>query len=93
MATINLGAVTTRSGACPTYPDGAQAHTPANDVDTFSVPAVICLAGSGGNIVVRPADGDVAVTFTGLPVGYVIPFRVLGVNSTGTTATGLLAIF
>lgn len=93
MAVETLPNITTISGACPTYPDGAKAYTPTNDVDTFSSPAFVCLAGSGGNIVVRPANGAAAVTFTGLPVGYVLPIRVAGINTTGTTATGLLVIF
>jgi hypothetical protein len=93
MATENLPNISTISGACPTYPDGAENYTPANDIDTFSSPAFVCLGGSGGNIVVRPANGAVAVTFTGLPVGYVLPFRVAGINLTGTTATGLVVIF
>lgn len=94
MATESLPNITTISGACPTFPDGAEAYTPVNDVDTFSSPAFVCLAGGGGNIVVRPANGAAAaVTFTGLPVGYVLPLRVAGINLTGTTATGLVVIF
>lgn len=93
MAVVTLENLTTISGACTTYPDGAEAYTPVNDVDTFSSPAFVCLAGSGGNIVVRPANGAAAVTFTGLPVGYVLPIRVAGINLTGTSATGLLVIF
>ena len=93
MATETLPNITTISAACPTYPDGAEVYTPVNDVDTFSTPAFVCLAGSGGNIVVRPANGAAAVTFTGLPVGYVLPLRVAGINLTGTSATGIVVLF
>lgn len=77
----------------PTYPDAALAYTPTNDIDTLSQAAIVVLAGSGGNITVRPANGGAAVTYTGMPPGYVIPHRVIGVNSTGLTATGLVLIY
>jgi hypothetical protein len=93
MAVITLNQpLTTASGHCPIFPDGAQAFTPTNDVDTFSA-AVMVYVGATGNVVIRPGNGNVAVTFANVPAGTVLPCRALGVNLTSTTATSLVAIY
>lgn len=92
MATISLANGTTVSAACPKFPAGAQAFTPANDIDTFERPVTVYV-GATGNVSVRPENGGVAVTFSNVPAGQVLPVSVAGVNSTGTTATGLVVIF
>jgi hypothetical protein len=48
--------------------------------------------GGGGNAVVVTPDGE-AVTFLNLVTGSVLPVRFVRVNSTNTTATGLVALF
>jgi hypothetical protein len=45
-----------------------------------------------GNIVAVGQDGA-AVTFTAVAAGGILPIRALRVNSTGTTATGLVACY
>ncbi len=91
MATITFPDLTTISAACPTYPDGAKAITPL-DADVFAAPVSIYVGGTG-NVAVRPANGQAAVTFVGLPAGSMVPCRVIGVNATNTTATSLVAVY
>lgn len=91
MATIATPNLTTISVACPVFPDGALAVTP-NNTDTFASPVSVYVGGSG-DVTVRPANGNAAVTFSGLLAGQVVPCRVTGVNSTGTTATNLVAVY
>jgi len=90
MAVTTMPSPTTASPQCPVLPDAAKAITPS-DTDTFQQPvAVYC--GGAGIVTCSPANGgaDVAVT---VPAGGVVPFRVLAVKSTGTTATLMLAIY
>lgn len=91
MATITFPNLTTTSGACPVFPDGAKAITPV-DADVFAA-AVSVYVGGAGNVAVRPANGGAAVTFVGLPAGSMVPVRVIGVNATNTTATSLVAVY
>lgn len=91
MATINLGNPTNVSATRPAFPTGAAAITP-NDNDVFSVPVSIYV-GVSGNVVVRPANGAAAVTFSNALAGTVLPITAIGVNATGTTATNLVAIY
>jgi hypothetical protein len=72
------------------FPGGAVAVTP-NDAVNLATPSVIYV-GSGGNVKVTTASGDV-VTFTGVLGGTVIPVQVLRVWSGSTTATNMLAIY
>jgi hypothetical protein len=48
--------------------------------------------GGAGNIAVVPPEGS-AVTLVGCLAGTVIPVQAIRVNSTGTTATSLVAIY
>lgn len=90
MAKIILDNPTTVSPQCPTLPDNAIAVTPS-DADTFSQAAAI-YCGVAGNVSVVPAGSGPAVTVAVL-AGTMIPFRVAQVRATGTTATGLIAIY
>lgn len=90
MAVIATPNPTTISPQCPTILDNALAITP-NDTDTFAQ-AVAVYVGTAGTVNCVPAGGNAAVTVTAL-AGAVLPFRVVEVNATGTTATGLLAIY
>lgn len=90
MAAIALGTLTTASSQCPVYPDGAQAITP-HDTNTFAG-AVRVYVGGAGVVTCTPANGaaDVAVT---VPAGGNVPFRVVAVKATGTTATLMVAVY
>lgn len=91
MAKVNfLGQITKASNQCPVLPDGAQAITPS-DVDTFAG-SVAVFVGGAGVVTCTPANGasDVAVT---MPAGGIVPFRVLAVKATGTTATLMVAVY
>jgi len=48
--------------------------------------------GGTGDVAAVRADGT-AVTFSGVPAGTILPIRAIRVNSTGTTATNLDALF
>jgi len=91
MATITLSNFSNDSAIIPSFPGAAVAITPS-DADSFSVPVSVYV-GVTGNVAVRPANGGSAVTFVGVPAGAVLPVRVIGVNSTSTTATNLVAVY
>ncbi len=48
--------------------------------------------GGGGNVSVLMRDGQTCV-FTGVVQGQILPIRVTRVNSTGTTATNIVAMY
>lgn len=71
-----------------TFGRRSKAITPSDTDDLTEVAkAVVCL--TGGNISVVPAENDPAnpVNFVGVPAGYIPPFQVRRVKSTGTTCT------
>lgn len=90
MAVVSLGVITKASNQCPVLPDGGKAITPS-DVDTFQG-SVAVYVGGAGIVTCSPANGgaDVAIT---MPAGGIVPFRVLAVKATGTTATLMVAVF
>lgn len=90
MATIATPNQTTNSPTTPVGPAGALAVTPS-DANIFAVPVSIYV-GTGGNVVVSPANGNADVTVV-VPSGGMIPFTVLAVKATGTTATGIIAVY
>lgn len=49
--------------------------------------------GTGGDIVMRGANGGDDATWKGVPSGTVLPFRAEYVRATGTTAADLLALY
>jgi hypothetical protein len=69
---------------------GAVAVTPSNSAD-LAVPARALYVGEAGDLAVHMVNGDI-VTFTGMPVGFV-PISVRRVLATGTTATGIVALY
>lgn len=81
---------TNYSPTFPMFPGGAKAVTP-DDNTNLTYPSVIYVGGTG-NVKVTTAQGD-AVTFSGVPAGFVIPVQVIRVWSTGTSATSMLAIY
>lgn len=78
------------STARDTLGDDAVAVTPSDTVDFTSYPKAV-MASTAGNIVVLPLkaldDGAHTITFTGVAMGDIIPFRVRRVLATGTTAS------
>jgi hypothetical protein len=66
------------------------AVTPSDTVDFTTYPKAIVVT-AAGNLVILPAknadDGSHKITFTSAPVGFIPPYRVRRVFSTGTTAS------
>ena len=90
MAVVTMPSPSVFGAKCPQLPDSGKAITPA-DADTFERPVhVFC--GVAGNVVCTPANGQADVTIA-VQAGTLIPFRVLAVKATGTTATGLVAVY
>lgn len=69
----------------------AVAITPSDSVDLTAVTRGIYV-GAAGNVKVDML-GSGTVTFTSVQVGTVLPVRATRVYSTGTTATGLIALW
>lgn len=67
------------------------AITKSDSVDLAFVTRGVYVGGSGDVVAVSPA-GDV-VTFSNVAAGTVLPIRVTRINSTSTTATGMVALF
>jgi len=75
----------------------AASVTPSNTVDIASVnggPTDVCVlyVGTGGNLAVITAGGD-SVIFTNVQSGSFIPVQVSRVLVTGTSATGIIALW
>lgn len=49
--------------------------------------------GAGGAIVLRMDDSAITLTLTGVPAGQILPLTTSRVLATGTTATGLIALY
>jgi hypothetical protein len=61
--------------------------------DALLIPATRALyVGTGGTLVVRMAEDDATATFTNVAAG-IFPVQVVEVLSTGTTASGILALY
>lgn len=90
MATIATPNPTLSGPTIPTLPAGALAVTPS-DANVFGSPVKIYVGGAG-IVTCSPENGnaDVAVT---VPAGGCVPFRVLAVKATGTTATLMIAVY
>lgn len=76
------------SGIVDTSYGSAAAITPS---DTANLGGKAIYVGGAGNVTVVTEAGSV-VLFTAPPVGSVIPIRFSRVNTTGTTATLLVAL-
>lgn len=75
----------------------AAAVTPSNTVDIPSISGgtnngCVLYIGGAGNVKVLTVGGD-EVTFTNIQDGTFMPVQVLRVFSTGTTATGIVALW
>lgn len=65
--------------------------TPNDTIDLAVMPRAIYV-GQSGNISVRFSAGQ-TVLFTNAQAGSFLPVRATGINATGTTATGLVALW
>lgn len=70
----------------------AFAITPTDGVEITYVTRGL-FTGSGGSITLILEDDTSAVTLINVPSGIVLPLRVKQVNSTSTTATGLIGLY
>ena len=70
----------------------AVAVTPSDDVALTDCPKALYV-GTGGSIVMRGIDGSSDQIWANVPSGAILPFRAQYVRATGTTATGLLALY
>jgi len=72
------------------FGNNAAAVTPSDTADFGAYPKGLVVT-VAGNLVVLPLkaadDGAHLITFTAAPAGFVVPFRVRRVMSTGTTAS------
>lgn len=70
----------------------AAAVTPDDDADLANV-AVALYIGGDGNVSVDTVGGQESVVFQGMTAGQILPVRVKRVNSTGTTASNIVALW
>jgi hypothetical protein len=70
----------------------AVAVTPHDSSALADIPKALFIGGAG-SIVARGAGGGADVRFDGLAAGSVLPFRASHVRATGTTATGIVALY
>jgi hypothetical protein len=81
-----------KAGAHATGPAiGARAVTPNDGADLPFSPARRLYVGTGGNVSVVYEPGSTAVTYVNVPSGFVFGGFITRVNSTGTTATNIIA--
>lgn len=71
--------------------DNAASVTPNDSTDLTAVTRAIYVGGFGDMAVIMK-NGQ-TVTFTNLESGVVYPYRVSRILSTGTTATGIIALW
>lgn len=91
MAVLTFANPTPPSELTPVLPSGGKLITPS-DTNTFERPVSVWVDGTGGSIVVTPANGGTNCTFV-VAASSFVPCQVLAVLSTGTTATTLHAIY
>jgi hypothetical protein len=68
------------------------AVSPTLDVDIVPTYSRALWVGGAGNVSVVTSVGE-NVTFVGVQAGTLLPIRVRRINSSGTTATSLLALY
>lgn len=90
MAVISFPNATSLTPSCPGLPGSAKAITAA-DANTYNR-AVMVFCGGAGTVTCTPENGSTDVLFT-MPAGSILPIKVIAVKATGTTATGLVAIY
>lgn len=86
--------MTFRGGVSPrdaSSSDHWEAVTPSDSANLPWLTRGLYIGGDGDVVAVR-ADG-VAVTFTGVLAGSILPVSCIRVNSTSTTATAIVALY
>ena len=71
--------------------DNATAVTPSDSTDLAYTSRALYVGGAGNLVVTMAGGGD--VTFTGVPVGSILPVRVTRVKATSTTATSIVNLY
>ena len=71
--------------------DRGAAVTPHDSTNLADTTRAIYVGGAGSVVAVM-RNGSV-VTFTGMQAGVIYPLRVNRINATGTTATGIVALY
>ncbi len=72
----------------------AVAVTPSNTVDLQPAARALWVAGAGTlTVIMAGENSSTTVVFTSIPAGQWMPIQVRRVMSTGTTATGIVAVF
>ena len=69
----------------------AAAVTPSDTVALAEVPRALWI-GTGGTLVMQ-GSGTAAQTYQNVPNGYLFPFRAQYVKATGTTCSGIVALY
>lgn len=72
--------------------DNAEAVTPSDSVDIATTSRALFIGG-GGDVSIDTVGGQESVVFAGLAGGSILPVRAKRVNATGTTATGIVALW
>lgn len=77
----------------PNVPYMPTKHAPITPSDTvlFQWPTMVLVMNTG-NVVALDEDGN-SVTYTAVPAWTVLPVTCKGIMATGTTATGLIALY
>lgn len=75
------------------YPaNSAEVVTP-HDTTTLAKVSRALYVGVGGDVTVQMYGTGTAILFKNVPTGTLLPIRITRVNSTGTTATNMVAIY
>lgn len=72
--------------------NNAAAVTPSDSADLPNTARALFIGGAG-NVSVDTVGGQESVVFEGLAAGTILPVRVKRVNTTGTTATAIRALW
>ena len=70
----------------------AVAVTPHDTNPLANIPTALFI-GTGGTVILRGVNGAADATFTNVANGTVLPIRASHVRATGTTASGIVALF
>lgn len=83
MGTVNDSIASANFGAAVTKSDATVLDPPTRGI----------YVGGAGDVAVRFASGQNSVTIPSVPAGTILPIAVDKVLSTGTTATGMVALW
>jgi hypothetical protein len=75
-----------------TFPASGMISVTPSDSINLTTEARAIYVGGAGNLAVIMKDGTTG-TFTNVPAGYPLPIRATRILATGTTATGIIALY